>query len=84
MDAKQSSPTYEAYMRKYATTNAYELEAMKPGDLAEELDEAIQKVLDIDLFNEELAQEEQDSGQIVAVRRQVEEYLKDLNLDKET
>jgi ParB-like nuclease domain len=41
MDAKTESPGYAAYVEKYNTTDAWELEAMDPGDLAQELTEAI-------------------------------------------
>jgi hypothetical protein len=67
MDAKESSPTYAAYVAKYGDRlrellslsqddpiPAFELEAMDPGDLANELREAIIDVLDIDLYNQEL------------------------------
>ena len=80
MEAKTSSPTYRAFVNKYDITDAYELEAMAPGDLAHTLEDAIKKVLDLDLYNQELAAEEADSAQIIAVRRQVEEFLSTLNL----
>jgi mRNA-degrading endonuclease HigB of HigAB toxin-antitoxin module len=46
MDAKESSPTYSAFVDKYGTSDAYELEAFEPATLALELEEAIKKVLD--------------------------------------
>ncbi len=80
MEAKDTSPTYSAFVDKYDITDAYELEAMDPGDLAETLTKAINEVLDIDLYNQELAAEEADSAQIIAVQQQAEQFFKSLNL----
>ena len=83
MEAKDTSPTYPAFVEKYGITDAYELEAMDPADLANALEDAVKEVLDLDLFNEELAKEEADSQQIIAVRQQTEEFLKSLSLTPE-
>jgi hypothetical protein len=80
MEAKESSPTYEAFVEKYGITDAYELEAMDPGDLADSLTDAIKDVLDIDLYNQELEAEEKDSAQIIAVQQQTAEFFKSLKL----
>jgi hypothetical protein len=80
MEAKATSPTYEAFVEKYGITDAYELEAMEPSDLAATLEEAIKEVLDLDLYNEELAIEEVNSAQILAVKQQAETFFKSLNL----
>ena len=80
MEAKESSPTYQSFVDKYGITDAYELEAMDPGDLADSLTDAIKDVLDIDLYNQELAAEEQDSAQIIAVQQQTAEFFKTLKL----
>ena len=81
MEAKDTSPTYRRFVDKYSITDAYELEAFDPADLAQTLQEAIKDVLDADAYNNELTAEETDSAQIVAVRQQVEEFFKGLNLD---
>jgi hypothetical protein len=80
MEAKDTSPTYSAFVDKYGITDAYELEAMEPADLADTLRSAIDDVLDIDLFNQELEAEESDSAKIIAVREQTEQFFKSLNL----
>jgi len=77
MDAKEKSPGYAAYVEKMGTTNAYELEALEPSQLAAILEEAIEQVLDLDAYNQELAAEENDSAQIIAVR-QAEEFFRSL------
>jgi hypothetical protein len=80
MEAKAKSPTYRAFVKKYEITDAYEPEAMNPGDLAAQLESAIKDVLDLDLYNQELAAEEIDSTQIIAVQEQAEQFFKSLNL----
>ena len=81
MEAKDTSPTYQSFVEKYGTTDAYELEAMEPADLAETLSSAIEEVLDLDLYNQELAAEEADSARIIAVQEQAEQFFKSLRLD---
>jgi hypothetical protein len=51
---------------------------MAPADLASELERAIDRVIDIDLYNQELAAEEADSAQIIAYREQANEFFKKL------
>ena len=58
------------------------LEAMEPSDLADTLESAIDEVLDIDLYNQELAAEEADSARIIAVQEQTEKFFKSLSLDE--
>lgn len=83
MDAKESSPTYSAFIGRYGITDAYELEAMDPSDLSDALESAIDDVLDIDRYNQELAAEEADSAQIIAVQEQTAQFFKSLKLDEE-
>jgi hypothetical protein len=80
MEAKATSATYQKFVARYESTNAYELEAMDPADLTAALTAAIEQVMDIDLYNQELASEEKDSAQVIAVRTQVETFLKSLQL----
>jgi hypothetical protein len=82
MEAKDTSPTYQSFVDTYGITDAYELEAMDPADLARTLETAIEEVLDIDLYNQELAAEEADSAQIIAVQKQAEAFFKSLQLTK--
>jgi hypothetical protein len=84
MDAKEESPTYNAFVERYGITDAYELEAMEPETLAETLRDAIDDVLDVDLYNQELDAEEADSAEIIAVRNQAEQFFKSLNLGTKT
>jgi hypothetical protein len=81
MDAKESSPTYQAFVDRYGITDAYELEAMEPIDLELSLENAIEEVMDIDLYNQELKAEEKDSSEIIAVQNRVQEFFGSLKLD---
>jgi hypothetical protein len=80
MEAKDTSPTYTAFVDRYGITDAYELEAMEPSDLAVSLTAAIDEVIDIDAFNGEVAKEQADSQQIVGVKKQAREFFKSLKL----
>jgi hypothetical protein len=60
---------------------AYELDAMDPGDASAVIHSAIEAVMDIDLYNQELAAEEADSAKIIAVQEQAEQFLKELKID---
>lgn len=78
MEAKKKSPSYREYVRRYGTTNAYELEAMEPADLADSLTKAIEQVIDVDAFNSELEKEQHDAAEIIALKRQAMQYFKTL------
>ena len=78
MDAKDDSPGFEAYVAKYGTTDAWELEAMDPADLARELTKAIEQVIDIEAYNQEVRAEGADASKILAIRRQTETFFKSL------
>jgi hypothetical protein len=78
MEAKQKSPGYKAFVERYRITDAYELEAMEPADLSGLLRSAINNVIDVDLYNQELAAEESDSVQVMAVQEQAEQFFKSL------
>jgi hypothetical protein len=80
MEAKDTSPTYAAFVEKYGIADAYELEAMEPAALAQTLEDAIKEVLDLDLYNQELAAEEADSAHVLAIKQQAEAFFKSLKL----
>jgi hypothetical protein len=80
MEAKEDSPTYQAFVDRYGITDAYELEALDPADLQEILTDAIEEVLDLEAYNAELEAERQDAAQIIAVQQKVTEFLNSLQL----
>jgi hypothetical protein len=55
---------------------AHELEALDPEDFATILDVAIREVLDLERYNEQLAIEEKDSANIVALRQAPKRFSK--------
>ena len=83
MEAKTSSPTYSSFVERYGITDAYELEAMAPADLATELTLAIEEVIDIDLFNQELRAEQADAAKLIAIRERCAEFFKSSPLSNE-
>ena len=82
MEAKEKSPTFDAYVEKYGTTDAWELEALAPADLVDVLTRSIEEVIDVDLFNQEARAEEADAAQLVAIQRRCAEFFRSLKLSK--
>jgi hypothetical protein len=82
MEAKTSSPTYPAFVERYRITDAYELEAMRPADLAAEPTLAIEEVLDVGLFNQEAAAERSDAAKVVAVQERCDVFFKSLKVER--
>ena len=78
MEAKTCSPTYSRFVERYGITDAYELEAMAPSDLAQELARSIEQVIDVDLFNQELAAEQADAAKLVAIQMRCAAFFKSL------
>jgi hypothetical protein len=79
MEAKETSPTFNAFLEKYGITDAYELEAMTPEQLQEALIEDINEVIDPDAYNSELEREAKDAIAIKAARNSVIEFCKNLD-----
>lgn len=52
------------YVKKYSFENAYELDALPPGILAEKLEEAICRNIDMELYEAQLAKQEIDYAEI--------------------
>ena len=59
---------------------AYELEAVDPGILPQWLRDAINSVLDVDVFNEQVEQEKQESKTLAAYKATAIEYLKQMGV----
>ena len=81
MEAKATSPTYSAFVDRYGITDAYELEAMEPAALAEELTRAIDEVIDLDLFNQELEAEHADAAKAAAIQERCAAFFKSLKFE---
>jgi hypothetical protein len=76
MEAKDTSPTNDAFVDKYGITDAYELEALEPADLQQILEDAIEEAMDTDAYRAELEQEKRDAVGVVAAKRLVTKFLK--------
>ena len=74
MEAKRSSAQYKKFVKKYGK-NVFEVEALQPDQLEAILKEAIDNVIDTDLFNRELKQEEADANKIFAFKRVVNQSM---------
>lgn len=70
LEAKQGSPNYQRFVDKYGTAVS-ELEALEPDALQRELSNAIDAVMDCDLFNAEVESEAQDAAFLEAARVQI-------------
>jgi hypothetical protein len=81
MTAKENDPNYDRFIERYVDSTVHELESVEPDELQRILREAIQSVLDLELFNAEIEREKRDSVFLDAVRRTVLEAVKSLDLD---
>lgn len=80
MPPKKRSPKYKPFVKQHGHGTA-ELEALAPGDLQDILTEAIDSVMNIDAFNEELEREEEDARFLEGVRRQVKGALEGIDFE---
>tara|TARA_R100001132_G_scaffold27561_1_gene35566 strand:+ start:199 stop:1590 length:1392 start_codon:yes stop_codon:yes gene_type:complete len=78
MKAKRGSSQYEKFVSKYGD-DVFEVEALQPSQLIDVLTDAIDNVIDTDLFNRELAQEKEDASKIMALRKVVQSTIADRN-----
>jgi hypothetical protein len=80
MQAKESSVHHRKFTERYGE-NVFELEAIAPEMLQSLLQHAIDSVIDVDAFNEELDAERRDATFLVGVRGVVRETLDEMDLD---
>jgi len=74
--AKQGSKNYPRFVERHGTDDVYELEAVAPTTLQEFLREAIEQVIDVDLFNAEVEAERSDAVFIENTRRRAMAAIK--------
>jgi hypothetical protein len=74
LDAKKSSPQYKKFVAKYGT-KAVELDAAPVELIQSKLREAIERVIDIELFNAELEREQEDAQLIAAKREAIIQFM---------
>ena len=73
--AKETSSRFRSFVERTGSTDTYECEAIPPTALQEALRQAVENVIDLELFEAEEAQEEQDVEEINSFRRKIVEGL---------
>ncbi|MEX1223414.1 MAG: ParB N-terminal domain-containing protein, partial [Pirellulales bacterium] len=76
--AKESSSNYEWFVKRSGGTEVYELEALEPQAMLDDLERVIQNTLDIDLFNAEASREQDEAVYLAAAREKATEALRGL------
>jgi hypothetical protein len=76
LEAKESSPSYAAFVARHGRTDAYELEAVRPEVMQEWTDEAIRGVIDIEAYNHEVRQQTEEAKAILAKRQAVLDVMR--------
>lgn len=74
--AKITDPRADKYIAEFGSTS-WELDALSPKDLNKLLDSEIQKLLDIEMYNQICRQEEKQKTELVRVSEEIE----DVNID---
>jgi len=70
MTAKETSSNYQRFVNVHGE-DTFELEAMQPQDLQDELRRKIDSVIDTKMFNAELDKEKSDSVELDAIRQRI-------------
>jgi hypothetical protein len=77
--AKEASSNYDWFVaRNGGDDSVWELEALDPEDLMDDLDAVIRGVIDVDLFNREVEKEREEAVYLEAARKKATEALKGL------
>ena len=79
MTAKMTSVNYDRFVEQHGDDTVFELEALSPTTLQEILTDAIESVIDTDLYNAEVDAEAKDAAFLDGVRNTVHEALKLMN-----
>ncbi|MDA8746093.1 ParB/RepB/Spo0J family partition protein [Rubripirellula amarantea] len=77
--AKEESKNLKWFLERTGGNSAvYELESLKPKVMMDDLEECIKGVIDLDLYNEEVAKEQEEAVELERVHRIAQEVLRDL------
>lgn len=77
LEAKKSSSNYAKFESKYGQV-AYELESVPPVQLQQMLRQAIEAVMDLDIYNQQVEAEKQDAADLKDARQLVQKALSGL------
>jgi hypothetical protein len=78
--AKEDSDNYHWFVeRNGGDDTVWELEALEPEDMMNDLDAVLRGVIDVDLFNREVEAERTDAAYLEALRKKVAEALKGID-----
>ena len=75
LDAKPSSPQYQKFVRKYGT-KAVELDAAPVELIQSSLRKAIERCIDLDVFNQEIEASKIDYQEIETKKRELDDFLR--------
>lgn len=78
MEAKPSSPQYQKFLKRYGKKDVYELEAVPPSLMQSAIAEAIESVIDLEAFNDELASEKSDAVTLQAMKQEASDSFCDM------
>jgi hypothetical protein len=78
MSAKECSTNYNRFVDRHGE-DVFELEAIRPAQLQELLNDAIKAVMDMNMYNAELDAEKNDAQLLSGVRETVFEAIKDID-----
>jgi hypothetical protein len=77
--AKESSSNHDWFVdRNDGDDSVYELEALNPQDMMDDLDNVLRDVIDIDLFNREVQAERDEAAYLEAAKKKATEALRGL------
>jgi hypothetical protein len=77
--AKESSPSFDWFVQRNGGDNrVYELEALDPQNMLNDLEHVIKNVIDVDLFNREVEAEQNEAIYLELAREKATEALKGL------
>ena len=75
LDAKESDKNFIDFVKVTGSLKAYELDALKPDQLLNEVEEAIQNCIDMELINDEIIKYNDDLDIIETMRKKFEMVL---------
>lgn len=83
LKAKSKSKNFKKFVNFNGSDDCWEVESLSPTQLQELVREAVNGVLDLDLFNKEIAQEQVDAQRLSAVRSTITKSLDTLDISGE-